>query len=257
MEVLQGMAMELDLSEILNEWEFDPDNYMRVLKLADGREVLQVRQPLGIEQYELDGRPDGKHPFNKGSVLEEFLDRLNYHQFLFKTDETYSLSHDDFLLLHDEEMLYYARYLLLYQMGDFERTSRDTAHNLKICDIIERYLADEHEKAELLQYRPYIIRMNAIARAYLLLEKGMGEQARDTLRNAIEAIQSMPEIETPTFKLEKERSLDSLRSRLIEITGDELSEVEQLSLELEQAVSLEDYEKAAELRDKINSIRGS
>jgi len=41
-----------------------------VARGVDGRPIMQVRTPLGIEQYELDGRPDGRHPHDMESVLD-------------------------------------------------------------------------------------------------------------------------------------------------------------------------------------------
>jgi hypothetical protein len=248
--------MKLDITEILNEWEYDPENHIRILRLKDGREILQVRQPLGIEQYELEGRPDGKHPFNKESVLQEYLDRLEYHKLLFSSDETFHLTHNDFLLLQDEGMLYYARYLILYQIGDFERTSKDTEHNLKICELVDKFMDDDDFKNELLQYRPYILRMNALANAMLQMQKKLKGVAKEILKSAIDFIQNIPNINTPTFKIEKSRALETLRTTLLEISDNAFSEVEKLQIELEKAVELENYEKAAKIRDKIKKLKG-
>jgi hypothetical protein len=248
--------MKLDITELLNEWEYDPDNHIRILRLKDGREILQVRQPLGIEQYELDGRPDGKHPFNKESVLQEYLDRLEYHKLLFSSDENFRLSREDFLLLQDEGMLYYARYLILYQIGDFERTSKDTEHNLKICELVDQFMNEEEFKNELLQYRPYIFRMNALSNAMLQMQKKLKGVAKEILKSAIDFIQNIPTINTPTFKIEKSRALETLRTTLLEISDNSFSEVEKLQIELDKAVESENYEKAAEIRDKINKLKG-
>ncbi|MBN2442538.1 MAG: UvrB/UvrC motif-containing protein [Spirochaetales bacterium] len=247
--------MKLDITGLLREWEYDPDNYIRVLKLKDGREVLQVRQPLGIEQYELEGRPDGKKPFEKESVLNEYLDRLEYHILLFSTDENFKLNYEDFILLQDEGMLYYARYLLLYQIADYEKTIKDTEHNLKLCDFIDKYLNDEDVKNELLQYRPYIVKINAISKAMIKMKSQLKMGAREILKEAIDLIQNIPEINTPTFQLEKKRSLDSLRTTLMEMSEGEFSEIDNLENELSQAVEKENYERAAELRDMIDKLK--
>ena len=45
------------------------------ITLADGREVMQVRLPLGIEQYELSGRPDGHRPHDAESAFDYHLER--------------------------------------------------------------------------------------------------------------------------------------------------------------------------------------
>lgn len=247
--------MKLDITELLREWEYDPDNYIRVVRLKDGREVLQVRQPLGIEQYELNGRPDGKKPFQKESVLREYLDRQEYHKLLFSTDENFKLNYEDFILLQDEGMLYYARYLLLYQIGDYQRTVRDTEHNLAICDFVDKYLPDLEVKNELLQYRPYILKINAISRAMIKIQKKSKNAAREILKSAIDYIQNIPDINTPTFKIEKHRSLDSLRTTLLEISEGDFSNIEKMEIELSKAVEEENYERAAELRDQIQKLK--
>ena len=131
--------MSIDITDILSDWEFDPDDQYRVVQARDGREVLQVRQPLGIEQYELDGRPDGDVPFGKESILDEVNDRLSAYLHRHGNDAGFKIDRDDFALLQNEGVLYYYRYYILFQIGDYERTSMDTDHNLKICEIVERY----------------------------------------------------------------------------------------------------------------------
>ena len=57
--------MKQDIFNILNQWEFDPNNNIRFISVNNNREFMQIRLPLGIEQYELNGRPDGKKPYGK------------------------------------------------------------------------------------------------------------------------------------------------------------------------------------------------
>ena len=131
--------MSNDITHILRDWEYEPGSQIRIIVADDGREVLQVRQPLGIEQYELDGRPDGKRPFGRESVLDEMHYRLDSYRKEHGSEEGFTISHEDFMLLQNEGIIYYFRYLVLFQIGDFERTARDTEHNLKICDIVEDF----------------------------------------------------------------------------------------------------------------------
>ena len=65
-----------DLSRLFDEWPFDAADDLRTVRGDDGRELLQVRTPLGIEQYEVDGRPDGRRPHDMESALEFQLARL-------------------------------------------------------------------------------------------------------------------------------------------------------------------------------------
>ncbi len=246
--------MSRDITDILREWEYEPGNQIRIIRADDGREVLQVRQPLGIEQYELDGRPDGKRPFGRESVLDEYLRRLDNYVESHGSDEGFVITHDDFLLLQSEAIIYYFRYLVLFQIGDFARTARDTEHNLKICDLVEDFSDSEEDKKEILQYRPYIVRMNAMSRAMISLSSGMKAAAEDILKSAVKSIESMPEVDTPAFQFEKVRSVNYLKSALKQMSEDKESPIAELKRELERAVEEENYERAAELRDQIKEL---
>lgn len=250
-----GGKLNYDISEILNNWEYDPENSIRIIRADNGREVLQVRQPLGVEQYELDGRPDGERPYGQNSYLDVYLDRIKQFKKDSNSDEGFFIHDEDFLQLKNEGVLYYYRYLILFQMGDFKRTVRDTEHNLKLCEIIDKYVEDNNLKKEILQYRPYILRINAISRAMLSLKKELKTVAEKIIESAIEIIQKMPDIDTTAFQFEKIRSIHSLKATLKQIKKQETSEVDKLELALERAVEAEDYEKAAELRDKIEELK--
>ena len=66
----------MDLRKILRGWPYDPENDARILQGEDSRGILQVRTPMGLEQYELDGRPDGTRPHGLESALEFHQRRL-------------------------------------------------------------------------------------------------------------------------------------------------------------------------------------
>jgi hypothetical protein len=249
--------MNMDISPLLLGWEYNPEKNVRVIKIADNRQVIQVRKPLGIEQYELEGRPDGQRPFGKGSALEEFQDRLNCYVQIQGSDDGFKITHNDFLLLQYEAVLNYYRYLVLFQIGDFERTVRDTDNNLKICDLIEHYSSKVKDKDKLLQYKPYILRINAIANAMINISHNMPDQAQNIIERAISQIQNLTEIKNMTFQYEKIRSINYLKATLEEINQKPLSPIDKLQLELEAAVKTEDYERAAEIRDKIHELTQS
>jgi hypothetical protein len=246
--------MSADISNILREWEFDSDNQIRIVQADDGRQVLQVRQPLGLEQYELDGRPDGKRPFNRDTALEEYQARLENYTSSHGGDEGFMISHDDFATLQSEGVLFYFRYLVLFQIGDFARTARDTEHNLKLFGLVERFGDSDDDRKELLQYKPYVIRMNAIARAMISLHKEMKAVAEDIITNAIASIEDMHDIDTPAFQFERVRSLNYLNATLKQIHDKTSSPVDALKGELQTAIDNEDYERAAALRDRIRTL---
>jgi hypothetical protein len=244
-----------DLTEILRSWEFDAENQVRIITADDGREVLQIRQPLGIEQYELDGRPDGKSPEGKDCFLEVLQGRVQNHVAEHGSEEGFQVRHSELLLLQNEGILYYYRYLVLFQIGDFERTARDTQHNLAICDLVERYAESDEDKKEILQYRPYILRMHAISQAMISLRQQLKVAAREVLESAIEEIEGMAEIDTPAFQFERIRSLKYLRSTLKQVLEQKVSPLDSLKRELDEAIQEENYERAAELRDRIRVLK--
>ena len=247
--------MNVDITYILDEWDFDPDDQYRVVQARDGREVLQVRQPLGIEQYELDGRPDGGTPFGKASVLDEMTDRLSAHRRRHGKDTGFEIDEDDFGLLQNEGILFYYRYFVLFQIGDYERTWIDTNHNLKICELVERYAHKGVTKDDILQYRPYILRMNATSRAMVLLEEGLHPQACAVMERAIKDVQRLQEVDTPAFHFERVRSLQYLRAALREVKVNKVHPpVDRLRTALREAVNNEEYERAAQLRDRIRDM---
>jgi len=250
-----GGSVDYDISGILTNWEYDPEDSIRIIKASDGRDILQVRQPLGIEQYELDGRPDGEMPYGKETYLDVYLERIKQFKEDSESDEGFFIQYEDFLKLQNEGILFYYRYLILFQIGDFKRTVRDTDHNLKLCEIIEKYVEDDNVKKEILQYKPYILRINAIARAMLSLKKELITVAVKIIESAIEVIQKMPDVDTTSYQFEKIRSIHSLKATLKQIKKQKPSPVDRLELELERAIDAEEYEKAAELRDKIEELK--
>jgi hypothetical protein len=247
--------MSYDLTSMLQEWKYDGENTVRLVTADDGRQVMQVRLPLGVEQYELDGRPDGDQPFGRETALDEYQFRLEAYREQHGTDSGFAVDHDDFLVLQNEGLLYYYRYLLLFQIGDYERTVEDTHHNLALCEFIESYCQDTDDRASLLQYRPYILRMHAISRAMISLHQHLKQAAKDILQTAIDQIQTMPEVETAEFRFERVRSLNYLRSALKQVEARAIDPVDKLNVELRRAVEDENYELAAELRDKIRQLQ--
>ncbi len=247
--------MSYDITNILRDWKYDPDNSIRVIKAEDGREVMQVRQPLGIEQYELSGRPDGKHPFGRETVLEELTRRKEAFELEHGSDgETYTMSKDEVLMLQNEGALFYYRYLHLFQIADYERTINDTRHNLALCDFIELHTEDKETAHDTLQYKPYILRMNAISRAMVSLKNNQKREAQKTLEEAIKKIKEMEEVDTPAFQFEKIRSLNYLRVALKQVLEKQLDPAAKLRQELNEAIEAEEYERAARIRDRLREF---
>ena len=250
------MGNEFDLRLVLQNWPYDPENPVRMIAAPDGRQVMQVRTPLGIEQYELEGRPDGLRPHNAESAFAFQQARHERAQAQGKGD-SFSLTSTQCAELFEEGVLYYFRYLHLFQLRDWRRVMRDTGRNLALFDFVHAHARREEDRLHLEQWRPYILRMNAVARSMVAWESGRHGDALRVVRDVIAAIQGLPEIESEAFQYERQRSLEALDELAKQIAKTQpLSEVESLERELHKAVESEQFEKAATLRDRLKQLRG-
>jgi len=249
--------MRDDISELLKAWEYDRLNNIRKVKGKNGKEKIQIRLPLGIEQFEVDGRPDGKRPYGKESLLEYYRAKVEVHKKK-ETDEGFGLTIKDCSRLYEEGLLYYYRYVLFFQLKDYERMVRDTQRNIEYFDFVKKYAIEEEDRVALEQYRPYIIRMNVLGKGLARLERKEYEEAWKKMGEGIRAIESLPDMENATFTYEKGRSLGILRGMVKEILGKKpLSEKDELQKKLQEAIEQENYERAAHLRDIIQKLEGT
>jgi len=241
-----------DLSPILQRWEYDESRTVRRVRAANGREVLQVRLPLGIEQYEINGRPDGLRPEGYESWLRCYQQKAQVF------GPEFVLNQKDCERLQGEGVLYYYRYLLFFQIGEYSLCARDTARNLRLLDFVSKHSARRECAEGLEQYRPYILRMNVMARTLRgVKEKGDIRGAIRKLEQGIESIRRLPSIEeNAIFDFERERSIKSIQDLIRQFrTQLPTSRRDLLKKQMEEAISREDYEKAATLRDQLRKLR--
>jgi len=249
------MLKPFDLRDWLRDWPYDPERNARIVRGSDGREIMQVRTPLGIEQLELQGRPDGLRPHNAESALDFYQAKFDRLSAQGKAD-AFHLSPSECAELFEEGTLVYLRYLHLFQLRDWPRAIRDTDRNLRLFDFVHEHARREEDRHHLEQWRPYLLRMNAIARSMLEWENGRHTAALQIARDAITRIEALPEQENETFQYERQRSLEALQDLIQQIEQTQpLSEMELLERELHQAVEAEEFERAATLRDRIRLLR--
>jgi hypothetical protein len=247
--------MNPDITELLRSWPYDPDNEVRIISANDGREVIQVRTPLGIEQMELHGRPDGLRPMGMESFFDYYLSQLEKAKKEGRESE-FELNHAQCIELFNEATLYYLRYLRLFQLQRWELTIRDTNRNLRVFDFVKEYACEETDKWYLEKWRPYILRINGVARAMLVLESGDPYAAINIVQDTINKIRSLPPLEDETFEFEYARSLKALEELLTHLRNTfGKSELERLEEELRWAIEEQAFERAAELRDRIRALK--
>jgi tetratricopeptide (TPR) repeat protein len=244
--------LNYDISGILRNWEYDPTSVSaRWIKGRDGKMKVQLRLDLGLFQMEIEGRPDGTKPRGYPSLLD-------YYRSLEKTSpqavKAMKLDAEACSELQQEAMQYYYRYLSLYALRHFEGVIQDTEHNLGIIELVSRHTEDEDLKWQFLQFYPYVRMMNARAKAEQAAETKKHEDAVAALQKALDDIQAFwqeyGENEsggTPEIDLLNDL-LGQARKRQPQSPTDRLKE------QLDHAIAVENYEKAAALRDRLAEL---
>jgi hypothetical protein len=202
----------VDLRSFLGSWPYNPENNVRVAHGADGREIILVRQPMGLEEYEIDGRPDGRRIHGMESVF-------HFHRARFDAAKPsnglvgFDLSAKDCAELFDESVLYHHRLLVLFWLKKWTCAERDAAHILRLIEFIKQHARCEEDRVQLDQWRPDIARIDAVARAMILLEKG---QYRDALRIACDIISNFEVVadDWPDHGTLAEALIESVRESL-------------------------------------------
>lgn len=248
-------AMIRDLRTILEGWDFEPGKIsVRKIIGHDGREKIQTRIDLGVLQLECTGRPDGERPHGYESLLAYHEQRLREHIDLCGEDEDFVLSPEDCRDLRHEAYLYYQRYLSLFVLEEFEGVERDTARNLRVIELCRRYAACERDQELLRPQRPYVLMMHTRARAHLALGKDLHDAALRIVDEGLATLERLPaesdegdvDVDANTHEVE---TLRALRQEILEkLPADAPAK---LQSELEVALATEDYERAAQLRDRL------
>ena len=246
--------MNFDISHLLEAWEYQAGQIVvRRIRGKDGKEKIQLRVDLGVLQMNSTGRPDGKQPFGHETLLEHHQNKLQRHIDTNGTDNGFKLAPEDCSKLQQEAIQFHHRYICLFQLKDYEGVVRDTERNLRVFEFVDQY-ADVPEMAwSLQQLRPQLMMMQIRAKGSLALDNGNHEEAIELVEKGIEEIR--------TFYREHSRPEDqsgeiqSLEVWLGEIRATRpLSEREKLENQLREAVRLEDYEKAASVRDALKNL---
>jgi len=241
-----------DLRTILDGWDYEPGKIsVRKIIGRDGQEKVQTRIDLGVLQIELDGRPDGARPHGCESHFDCLLRRAQQHRELHGDDEDFVISPEDCLELRHEMYLYYQRYLSLFVLEDFERVIRDTQRCLEVVDFCERFAAGDEDRHALAAQRPYVLMMNARARACLAMRERRYEAALAAVDEALAGLRQLrSEAEGDDGAGRTEiRVLTGLRAEILQNMPADAPA--RLYEELRAALAREDYELATRLRDQL------
>jgi len=246
-----------DISHILGSWEYDIRQEMMVRRIrgADARMKVQMRLDLGLLQMEEEGRPDGKRPHGKESLLDYFESMVEKMRRKYGSAVDFTLDKDDCYALQQEGIQYYYRYLCFFQLGDYARAERDTSRNLRLFDFVKQHAVEEKLVEEFEQYRPYVMMMNTRAKVLGALKTKNVNRAVDEINQGIDRLEKAYD-HNPEEPGSPRPEVAFLKNWADEIVKRHTSSKKQrLVEELRLAVEREEFERAAKLRDRINRMK--
>ena len=251
--------MNEDIGQILENWPFDPENSIRKVIDSSGIEKIQVRVDQGafqgVLQMNLDGRPDGRKPHGEAFAFDFFEES---HQKVVEKNgstEAFQLSEDECQELFDESQRIYKRYVFLLQIQDYKRVVRDTEQNMELFRFVNAYAEREEDRGNLEKWWPYIIRIHATALASQLADDEKFERALKILSASRQRIETLDPVDAEEFHAERERSVEALDELAHQISGRKpLSARQQIEKKLEEAITDEAFEQAAQLRDQLRDL---
>ena len=243
-----------DITPLLKGWDYEPGTInVRKISGTDGMPKLQMRLDLGLLQMELNGRPDGVRPHGFESLLDYYERELTDHKSRNGTELGFHLNADQCQSLREEAVMYYHRYLGLFVLEDFRGVVRDTARNLRVLDLCGKYATDDHDRLILEQYRPYIIMMNTRAQASIQFKEKKYTAAAQIVASGLQNLKEF------FIRFGQEEAYgQSSEVRVLKRFAKEIRRkipvdpMTNLQQQLDKAVKIEDYERAARLRDEIH-----
>lgn len=233
-----------DIDRLLESWPYRPGEVLaRLVKAADGREVLQMRVDMGVLQLEIEDRPDGTRPNGAPTYYDYLLSQA-------LIDPSFTLTADQCMDADREFVQYYHRRICWLALREYRRAALDADHSLAFMDFVREHSPDEEWTASHEQYRPFVLFHRVQAAALAELEDSGPEAAIREINDGLDRFRALYE----EYDGEDELEDDDLIARLVELK-ESLREHYHLGRTLDEqladAVRDEQYELAAKLRDEL------
>lgn len=258
--------MTRDISSVLEDWEFRPDEVtVRVVPGDDGRDVVQLRLDLGLMQMELHGRPDGRRVEEHESWFDLHLARQRAHDTRNPDGAPYALQPEDCAELLREGVQYYHRYVSFWALERYELCARDTERNFRLILFVRDHARLDRDKLQFDQWRPYVAMMHARAVATPLLGAGNREGAVAAIDLGVQRIERFladygreeqaPQVNELMFLVRWRREVAGEPRRALPKPGSAAEDpLDALRRRLAEAIADERYEEATGLRDELRRL---
>jgi len=238
------------LDHLLADWPFSTGQVLvRQIEGADGRDVLQMRIDMGMIQMEVTGRPDGVRPEGFDTYFDYLL------SLSFSEGESYQLTPDRCNEIDREFYQFYHRRICWLTLKRYPEAMKDAQHTLSLMDFSSAYSLDPDWALLHEQYRPFVMFHKIQAAALISLEQNEPGAATDEIEKGLKDLELVFEkydasehFEDNSFVIKLREMRDSI------IEHYELSP--SLAEQLANAIAAEQYELAAELRDRMDHRHG-
>jgi hypothetical protein len=155
-----------------------------------------------------------------------------------------------------ESYQYFYRRISFFELKAYTEAGMDAEHNLQIMDIVRQYAVDDQDKYRFEQYRPFVILHRTRARGLQSVDNGDLGAAVGHIEEGIQEIEDFFNYYDRTDLIKESHELKVLREWLDQIRIDRpATEEERLRVALQEAVDSEEFEKAAEIRDKLKKYQ--
>ena len=251
--------MKRDISRLIEGWAHTPHKGLCVRKVegVDGRDMVQIRVELGLMQLEWSGRPDAHQPFGYRSLLDYYQNRRLVQESDAET-KAFTLSRQDCQALTREAVQYYWRRMSFFELKEYERAEKDAEHNLAILAMCQECAESEDDRQMAGQYRVFVMTHRIQARALAQVERNEYGRALEIIREGIDEVEAFLDVQGELADLDDVEGcpeLNFLRELEDEVRqARPLSAEERLQAELLEAVEQEQFELAAELRDRLRRL---
>ena len=223
--------------------------------------MIQVRQELGLMQMECEGRPDGTRPHGFATYLDYLAYRARRREQKGNQDPDWLNTDEHRLCIEREFMQFYHRRVAWMALNRYERVLTDAKHTLALMNFVranftQKEYIDSHER-----FRPVVHFHQTQARTGLALEQQNPEKAIDAVQ------QGMLDIKIHFEEWQDSHFDDDEAAELLDHQEllDQLGEIENairrrfnvgktLVEQLNEAIDNENYEQAAQIRDRMKDI---
>ncbi len=233
------------LDTFFKQWPYEfGDVAARRVEGSDDRPVLQLRIDMGVLQMEVEGRPDGSRPDGFDTYYDCLL------ALAFEEGKQFELDDERCAEIDREFVQFYHRRLAWLALREFHNAVADADHTLGLMDFSSAHAPDE-EWADLHeQYRPFVLFHRTQALALAQIDAADPEAAIAALDDGLRRLRDV----FARHDMLDEYEDDELVVKLVEMkeTLAEHYDLEApLSQQLAEAIAHEQYELAAEIRDRM------